>query len=345
MLKDDPENFCITRRQSLIKNYRNAIREELEIGAIVTLASLETNPINHPEILAYKARMLGGKANYGQYADWVDFIIHKYGPRKKCLSLGSGLGRIEKYLIENGFTADISTIEICSEVNEKVRLKDEQIQVNKGDLNFIELPENTFDFIICHGVLHHLINIEHVLGQIDQSLTQNGLVLIYEYVGPDRWQFPEATMHYLDEAFPRLSFSRREASSILGFESIRSSDILPILQETYGNGHFESVQYGGVYFPFVICAKKYDESDLKRAIHLDETDSADGQPAPCYHMGIYGKQKRRPPAALKWDDRQLAMRLPVHRMQSIRRKALRSLKSSRLGSGLIRRLKKADRSG
>ena len=73
----------------------------------------------------------------------------------------------------------METIELCADVNEMNRLKDDKINTIQGDLNFVELPTNTYDFILCHGILHHLINLEHILYQINKSLKPNGLFLVY----------------------------------------------------------------------------------------------------------------------------------------------------------------------
>ena len=86
-------------------------------------------------------------------------------------------------MVKNGFTDKMETIELCADVNEMNRLKDDKINTIQGDLNFVELPTNTYDFILCHGILHHLINLEHILYQINKSLKPNGLFLVYEYIG------------------------------------------------------------------------------------------------------------------------------------------------------------------
>lgn len=333
-------NYCITEKQANTKYYRNALKEELSIGANVTIDSISKNKINQPEVLKYKAKVLGNKNNYTNYADWVDFIIKKYGPRERCLSLGSGLGRIEKYFVEKGFTSRIETIELCSDVNEKTRLNDNKISVNKGDLNFTTLQEGAYDFIICHGVLHHLINLEHILEQINNSLNDNGLLMIYEYVGPDRWQFSDKTMSVLKENFPHLKFNKKPKQEFIGFESIRSSNLLPILEKYFGDNKNESVIYGGIYFPFLICAKNYNEEDLVKAIEMDEKLSCENSIEPCYHMGIYYKTRNNMQKAVPWNNYILKQKLPYRINKIIYRKILSFIRSFSIGILFITFIKK-----
>jgi hypothetical protein len=47
----------------------------------------------------------------------------------------------------------METIELCAEHNKGIRLKDPKTVTQAGDLNFIDLKPDTYDFILCHGVL------------------------------------------------------------------------------------------------------------------------------------------------------------------------------------------------
>jgi SAM-dependent methyltransferase len=302
-------NLCITPEQANSRCYRKALQEELAIGQASDEASLAMSRINRPEILAYKARMLGNRDSYSDYADWTRFLISEYGRRERCLSLGSGIGRVEKYLVSQGFTDTMETIELCAEVNEDIRIKDRRIDTLPGDLNFVQLPENAYDFVLCHGVLHHLINLEHVLDQINRSLKPDGLFLAYEYVGETRWQFSDERLRFLTERFPGVGFRRRPLWRIPGFESVRSADLLGLIRHQFGDRCDRSVSYGGVYFPWVICTAARNDSRLDEVVRLDETVAGDNSLPPCYHMGLYRKSTRPPATARPWSMQELETRL------------------------------------
>lgn len=282
-------NYTITPEQANCKCYLKALQQEIEVGRQANEISLKKARINHPEILAYKARILGDRNSYREFADWMHFLVAEYGPRERCLSLGSGIGRVEKYLVSSGFTDNMHTIELCANENAGIRLNDYRINTISGDLNFIELPPSSYDFILCHGVLHHLINLEHVLYQINKSLKPNGLFLVYEYVGETRWQFNESRLEYLKRKFPKIQFKQRPAWSIRGFESVRSGELLELIQLQFGDTCERAISYGGVYFPFIITTTPKADVEMTQVIKLDEKISKDGSLHPCYHMGLYRK--------------------------------------------------------
>ena len=314
--KANQDNYTITREQAKRKSYTKALRDEIASGIVADEDALNAIRINHPKILAYKKKSLGQDGPVEEYADWAHFLLADYGPRERCLSLGSGIGRVEKYLVNAGFTERMETYELCADSNESIRQKDSRINTLVADLNFTDLQPNSYDFILCHGVLHHLINLEHVLHMINLALKEDGIFLVYEYVGETRWQFTERRLNSLREMFPGLVFKPPLPCNIRGFESVRSGELLGLIQDQFGNKCKQSVCYGGVYFPFLICTAPKADVQIDRVVALDEMVMKKGILSPCYHMGIYGKSDRLPIPARRWSDDELDSRLmppaPLH---------------------------------
>lgn len=332
------EDYIITPNQANTnKYYLKALKEEIDLGEIITSDELQGNRINHPEILKYKARMLGKQNRTNEYADWIQFVIDIYKPRKTCLSLGSGLGRVENYLINHGLTDCIETIELCADVNINNRLNKKEIDVIKGDLNFVNLKKNHYDFILCHGVLHHLINLEYILNEINEALTKDGIFVVYEYVGETRWQFAQERIDLLKNLFPHTDFSSCPRWKIGGFESVRSSDLLQLIQECFGNPEGHSASYGGIYFPFIICTKIKKDVQMAKVVELDEEFSKSAKINPCYHMGIYKKSSNKLIPTSKWSDEIIKHYLDPQR--PILSEIYREVKSTRLGK-YLRKIKK-----
>lgn len=328
-MTEEQMNYTITRAQANRQYYLKTLQKELDIGRLSNEKSLAKSRINNPEILAYKARILGNRTSYREYADWTDFLISEYGYKERCLSLGSGIGRVEKYLVSHGFTENMETIELCADVNEGVRLKDTRIDTMRGDLNFVELPPDSYDFILCHGVLHHLINLEHALYQINRSLKANGIFLVYEYVGETRWQFNNSRLEFLRKQFPDIQFKQCPAWRVGGFESVRSGELLALIQSQFGDTCERAVSYGGVYFPFITTTTPKEDSKMKEVIKLDERVSKDGSLAPCYHMGLYRKSGRPAIQSKSWSTDMMESQLCPH--TPFRYQLLEFLKRSRFG--------------
>ena len=302
----DSLNYVISPQQSRSKPYRQAMASEMAVWEYMDLESLRERRIDHPEILAYRGRILGKVDGATDYVSWASFLLREHGSRERCLSLGSGLGRMEKFLISTGFTSKFETIELSPHGNKKARIYEEGIEALEGDLNFVQLEPESYDFILCHGVLHHLINLEHVFGQLNRALKPNGLLLVYEYVGPTRWQ------------------------------SVRSADLLPLIEAQCGSSMIQAVSYGGVYFPFITCTDPSADIHMRRVIELDAQGSCDDRLPPCFFVGLFGKSCCAPVQATPWLDSELQARLhpPAPLVTGIKRylrgskagPALRSLK-------------------
>jgi SAM-dependent methyltransferase len=300
--------YTITPEQAALPAYATTLAEELEGGSL-SVEDLEKSRINHPLILKYKAKMLSGRGDFREYADWTAFLKEAYPTRRRSLSLGAGLGRVEHYLVKTGFCPKIEAIDLCMSVNEATRIQDSRIAAQAGDLNFVELPENQYDFIICHGILHHLINLEHVLDQINKALTDDGLALIYEFVGETQWQFSESRKSLLGSSFPEVKFDFPPRWTVPAFESVRSGDLLGIISSLFSQTCDRAASYGGIYFPFVVSTTGSQDRHLPEVLALDERVSQNGEVAPCYHMGVYRKSRLPGPAAKPWSDAELERRL------------------------------------
>jgi SAM-dependent methyltransferase len=118
----------------------------------------------------------------------------------------------------------------------------DRVSIINGDLNFITLKENSYDFIICRNVLHHIINLEECLFELTKSLTSNGILVIDDFIGENKFQRTEERMQAISnfqktvkERYNIVSPSYcRTNSKVLTnncpFEAIRSEDVYDVVQ-------------------------------------------------------------------------------------------------------------------
>ncbi|MCF7885414.1 MAG: class I SAM-dependent methyltransferase, partial [Candidatus Marinimicrobia bacterium] len=211
-------NNYIVRRNDRI--YRKALKREM---AIWERSARELNPANevankeetisenNPILLKYFNKKLGikNKSEFG----WVDFIVNNYEPVQTSLSLGSGSEKFEKAFLERGFTKNFNTIDIVSI---------EGPNNYDNDLNFIKFENNKYDFILCKSILHHIINLEYLLYQVNSALKENGILVVYEYIGEDKQQWNDKKINILNyklkdefgEGFPFLKIDKHPMKNI-----------------------------------------------------------------------------------------------------------------------------------
>ncbi|MEP7290142.1 MAG: class I SAM-dependent methyltransferase [Chloroflexota bacterium] len=183
-------------------------------------------------------------------------------PVPRALSLGCGGGNLERALIQLGAAQmidayDVSkeSIRLAKQMAEEVGLQD-RIHYEVRNINKIELPPKTYDFVIIKMALHHFEQLEHVYAQIAQSLTDDGVLVFNEFIGASRFQWTDQQLGLMNELIRVLPDKHRWsvwAQQELGgierptlahmiamdtSEAVRSAEIMPRLKD-----HFEIVEY------------------------------------------------------------------------------------------------------
>lgn len=132
--------------------------------------------------------------------DWIEDTLQRYFsgrlPLARALSLGCGAGFLERSLARLGAFAQCDAYDVADGAVNKAR----EVAAAEGwhhinyfvtDINRIELPHAVYDAVWVHSAMHHFDALEHVCQQIAQALKPDGLLILQEYVGPNRFQFPE----------------------------------------------------------------------------------------------------------------------------------------------------------
>lgn len=130
--------------------------------------------------------------------DWIDHTLQAHLaerlPLQRCLSLGCGRGRVERQWAERqAFLAcdayDISPASIADAAQQASQAGFSQIHYAVADIDRIELPAQHYDAVWAVASAHHFSQLEHVFAQVAQALKPDGLFILHEYVGANRFQF------------------------------------------------------------------------------------------------------------------------------------------------------------
>lgn len=147
------------------------------------------------------------------------FILEKMGALggKKVLDLGCGAGEASVYLAGRG--ADVCALDVsegmldlCRKIASKFNVSD-RVHVYSGFAEELPFPDDTFDFVYCNGVLHHVASIDRSLAEIKRVLKKDG-----------RAFFIEPLCHN-----PLIKVYRRLAAGV------RTEDETPLSLETVGS--------------------------------------------------------------------------------------------------------------
>lgn len=193
------------------------------------------------------------KTNYIQYTN-----EHYLKDKKdiQMLSLGSGTCTAELEFARYPSIKKIICVDIAENRINEAKEKAKQQNINSidfkiADVHSFDLAENYYDIIFFNSSLHHFKNLEAFLKKIKISLKQDGFLIINEYVGPNRLQYPNNQIKAINEAiklipkkyrirFKSNSFKNRYyGSGILRMiiadpsECIESEKILPLIHKDF----------------------------------------------------------------------------------------------------------------
>lgn len=105
----------------------------------------------------------------------------------RVLELGSGEGNLALDLARRKLHVD--GIEISAERVKRARQNSRAQKLNRRvrflvkDLNTVTLPKQRYSCVVAHDVLHHILNLDHLLDEVKKTLRPGGLVLVMDYAG------------------------------------------------------------------------------------------------------------------------------------------------------------------
>ncbi len=116
-----------------------------------------------------------------QFLDWVKPLKPEFFKNKLVLDAGCGTGR--HTAISAKFGAETIGIDLSQsvEVAYKVTRNIPKAHIIQADIYNLPFKENTFDFIYCIGVLHHLPEPEKGFQSLVRTAKKNGLIHSWVY--------------------------------------------------------------------------------------------------------------------------------------------------------------------
>ncbi len=158
-------------------------------------------------------RRLNYKVSGQDDVSWIDYTLKRYSagqlPLSCCLSIGCGEGSLERQLAKRGTFVSCDAFDIATDSITRARATAQSeghlhINYTVQDGNRAKLEPGRYDAIWGNGSFHHIANLEHLLGQVSQALKPTGYLVLNEYVGPNRFQFPARQRQIIEACFDLL---------------------------------------------------------------------------------------------------------------------------------------------
>jgi GT2 family glycosyltransferase/ubiquinone/menaquinone biosynthesis C-methylase UbiE len=245
-----------------------------------------------PTIRAHVNRLITGQTDTTFLQHFRETYDIGVGPKYRiALSLGSGMGNLERLVIQNDMCKLIVGMDVSQQRVEAARKKipaiyKDRISYVQGDLNqnhpvkvLGHFPDNSFDLIFAKMIFHHIENLEELFEEISRVMTPHGFLYVDDFVGPARRQWTDAQLSYINAALEGLpeelrihavtgkikeSVEREDPQKVKDMdpsECVRSDEIPELLYQ-----YFDVIRirgYGGpIYHPlFDAIIDNFDESN------------------------------------------------------------------------------------
>ncbi len=149
-----------------------------------------------PFVQRHINRLITGDEN----REFCEYVASTYLTQRQnlvALSLGCGAGNKELAWFRTG---KISTLDAYDISKERIEIASERarqlgVQTNvrfyTGDAFTLQIPPRRYDLVIFEDSLHHLSPVKVILRHVGEWLTEDGLLVLKEFVGPARFQWTD----------------------------------------------------------------------------------------------------------------------------------------------------------
>lgn len=196
-------------------------------------------------------------------------------PLGRVLVLGCGTAANERTLCERGWTREAVAFDLSAMAVKSARASASDlpaVQYVQADMDNLPVGHEPFlpgsyDAVLGIASVHHGSRLPRLFANLRQLLVPGGWLFLNEYVGPDRFQFPDAQARHIARVaatLPQPLMTTLQGAHKHGFkapsveeviavdpsEAVASSQILPLMDH-----HFETVlyrPYGGALLHFLL---------------------------------------------------------------------------------------------
>jgi SAM-dependent methyltransferase len=166
-------------------------------------------------------------------------------PFSRGLSLGCGEGALERDVMEKRICCEMLGLDLSNEAVTRASALAraaglDSINYRLGDMNHLELEEESFDIGFFHQSLHHVEALDSCLATVRRALRPDALLYLDEYIGPSRGDWCRELIAEAQEVYARLPRQikrRRRVTLPVDWrdpsEAVRSAEIVEHLERYF----------------------------------------------------------------------------------------------------------------
>jgi SAM-dependent methyltransferase len=247
--------------------------------------------MGHPRVRAWINRRVSGDP-----ATWpigrLRQVIPERLPLGRVLSIGCGVGNLERSLVELGYAARVVGVDESAAAVEEAKTRartagfGDRIEYRVEDAR-TTLARGRWDGVFFHASLHHFAGVGEILERVRAALEPNGILYVDEYVGPSRDEWSISKIARLNLEYWRLPRESRRARVVRApisredpSEALESSRIPAEVQTRFRV--LDRRDYGGnllfVIYPNLRRPGAPFETAIEMLLRREEAIAERGQP-------------------------------------------------------------------
>jgi len=167
-----------------------------------------------PEITQSWNAIISGDKN----TIYEDYVVSKYLEGKsnlKLISIGCGEGLHDRNFAKHNCFSHIDAVDVSGDsiANARILAQKEQLNIHyhQGDFKKLNFELGSYDVVLFSSSLHHFENVEKTLSDFVKPLLKgDGLLVVFEYCGPNRLQWTNAQLKKSNELLQKLPQSYKQ---------------------------------------------------------------------------------------------------------------------------------------
>ncbi len=201
-------------------------------------------------------------------------LLGSRAPLRNPLSVGCGVGSLERSLIDEGVATQVTAIDVSESVIAEARslAGGRPITYHCVDARqFLRDHPRRFNAVFFHQSLHHFTHLDELMMLVRQALLPGGFLYVDEYVGPsrDEWSAlrllaPNLAYRLLPRGTRRPWLVRAPINREDPTEAVESSAIIGAIERTFRVTHRRD--YGGNLLAVVYPNLRLDAPRFDRAV-------------------------------------------------------------------------------
>jgi SAM-dependent methyltransferase len=159
-----------------------------------------------PAVVAHLSRLSTGDPSRW----WMEDFKSRYAdpPRRRALVLACGNGWVERSLFDLDVARHFDAFDVSPQLVAEAEESrgDRAITYQVSDFASFDPEPQSYDLVVNHAALHHAHRLYRAVRVAAEALSEDGVLVSWEYVGPSRYQYRSehlALIHAANESLPQ----------------------------------------------------------------------------------------------------------------------------------------------